>query len=135
MAETNKSKMMSEAEIIEAINADTLVSVSLGEGQPQKNVKLSTLASVVAGYLPYVTNKYTNEKDFNNIKSVGSYPFGVALSGFSNIPNVASLEGLLIVIKSTSSNNIIQIYIGIQDNSCHLRTCYNGAWISWKKIV
>ena len=89
----------------------------------------------VAGYLPYVTNKYTNEKDFNNIKSVGSYPFGVALSGFSNIPNVASLEGLLIVIKSTSSNNIIQIYIGIQDNSCHLRTCYNGAWISWKKIV
>ena len=38
MAETNKSKMMSEAEIIEAINADTLVSVSLGEGQPQKNV-------------------------------------------------------------------------------------------------
>ena len=49
MAETNKSKMMSEAEIIEAINADTLVSVSLGEGQPQKNVKLSTLASVVAG--------------------------------------------------------------------------------------
>ena len=49
MAETNKSKMMSEAEIIEAINSDSLVSVSLGAGQPQKNVKLSTLASVVAG--------------------------------------------------------------------------------------
>ena len=89
----------------------------------------------VAGYLPYVTNKYTGEKDFNNMTSVGSYPFGVALSGFSNIPNVGSLEGLLIVIKGTSSNNIIQIYIGVQDNSCHLRTCYNGAWISWKKIV
>lgn len=89
----------------------------------------------VAGNLPYVTNKYTSEKDFNNIKSVGSYPFGVALSGFSNIPSVGSLEGLLIVIKATSSNNLIQIYIGIQDNSCHLRTCYNGAWSSWKKIV
>lgn len=89
----------------------------------------------MAGNLPYVTNKYTSEKDFNNIKSVGSYPFGVALSGFSNIPSVGSLEGLLIVIKATSSNNLIQIYIGIQDNSCHLRTCYNGAWLSWKKIV
>lgn len=51
MAETNKSKLMSEAEIIEAINADSLVSVSLGAGQPQKNVKMSTLASVVAGYI------------------------------------------------------------------------------------
>ena len=48
MAETNKSELMSKAEIIEAINADSLVSVSLGAGQPQKNVKLSTLASVVA---------------------------------------------------------------------------------------
>ena len=53
MAETNKSKMMSEAEIIEAINSDSLVSVSLGSGQPQKNEKLSTLASVVAGLMPF----------------------------------------------------------------------------------
>ena len=51
MAETNKSELMSKAEIIEAINADSLVSVSLGAGQPQKNVKLSTLASVVAGLI------------------------------------------------------------------------------------
>ena len=56
MAETNKSKMMSEAEIIEAINSDSLVSVSLGSGQPQKNVKLSTLASVVAGVIGTATN-------------------------------------------------------------------------------
>ena len=49
MSEANKSLMLSEAEIIEAINSDSLISVSLGAGQPQKNVKLSTLASVVAG--------------------------------------------------------------------------------------
>ena len=49
MAETNKSQMLSEAEIIEAINQDSLISVSLGAGQPQKNVKMSTLASVAAG--------------------------------------------------------------------------------------
>ena len=55
MAEENKSQLISEAELIEAINADTLVSISLGAGQPQKNVKLSTLASVVAGLLPTAT--------------------------------------------------------------------------------
>lgn len=52
MAEANKSQLISEAELIEAINADILVSISLGAGQPQKNVKLSTLASVVAGLIP-----------------------------------------------------------------------------------
>ena len=51
MAETNKSQMLSEAEIIEAINRDSLISVSLGAGQPQKNVKMSTLASVAAGLI------------------------------------------------------------------------------------
>ena len=52
MAEENNSQLISEAELIEAINADTLVCISLGAGQPQKNVKLSTLASGVAGLLP-----------------------------------------------------------------------------------
>ena len=56
MAETNKSQLMSEAEIIEAINADSLISVSLGAGQPQKNVKMSTLASVAAGLIGVATN-------------------------------------------------------------------------------
>ena len=65
MAETNKSKLMSEAEIIEAINSDSLVSVSLGAGQPQKNVKMSTLASVVAGIIP------TNSQFYK--KSVGAW--------------------------------------------------------------
>lgn len=51
MAETNKSQLISKAELIEAINADSIISVSLGAGQPQKNVKLSTLASVVAGLI------------------------------------------------------------------------------------
>lgn len=49
MSEANKSLMLSEAEIIEAINSDSLISVSLGAGQPQKNVKMSTLATVAAG--------------------------------------------------------------------------------------
>ena len=40
MAEENKSQLISEAELLEAINEDTLVSISLGAGQPQKNVKL-----------------------------------------------------------------------------------------------
>ena len=63
MAETNKSKLMSEAEIIEAINSDSLVSVSLGAGQPQKNVKMSTLASVVAGKIQYRRYRYVSENN------------------------------------------------------------------------
>lgn len=51
MSEANKSLMLSEAEIIEAINSDSLISVSLGAGQPQKNVKMSTLATVAAGMI------------------------------------------------------------------------------------
>ena len=54
MSEANKSLMLSEAEIIEAINSDSLISVSLGAGQPQKNVKMSTLATVAAGLFPTV---------------------------------------------------------------------------------
>ena len=59
MAEENKSQLISEAELIEAINADSLVSISLGAGQPQKNVKLSTLASVVAGIIGEANNSNT----------------------------------------------------------------------------
>ena len=79
MAETNKSKMMSEAEIIEAINADTLVSVSLGEGQPQKNVKLSTLASVVAGVMninklyPFMPLGNVSVSEIDMLKGSGIY--------------------------------------------------------------
>ena len=92
------------------------------------------LASVVAGYLPYITNLYTNEQDFNNIKKVGSYSFGVNKEGYSNIPNVQSLEGVLVVIISVSNSNIYQIYLGIQDSSLHIRSCYNGVWQGWRKV-
>lgn len=67
MAETNKSKLMSEAEIIEAINSDSLVSVSLGAGQPQKNVKMSTLASVVAGLMDCVKCISTSKTNASSV--------------------------------------------------------------------
>ena len=80
MAETNKSKLMSEAEIIEAINSDSLVSVSLGAGQPQKNVKMSTLASVVAGQIlsGYVFRRVATA---NNAHSVSINTNGFSPSG------------------------------------------------------
>lgn len=88
----------------------------------------------MAGYLPYVSNRYTTERDFNNIKKVGSYPFGVSKEGYSNIPNVQSLEGVLVVIKSVSDLNIYQMYLGVQDSSIHIRSCYNGVWQGWIKV-
>lgn len=89
----------------------------------------------MAGYLPYISNQGTSEKDFNNIFNEGKYLFATAVDGYSNIPNVISLEGILIVVQSSSKLNCFQIYIGLQDKSFHFRTCYNGAWNSWKKIV
>ena len=86
MSESNKSQMLSEAEIIEAINADSLVSVSMGAGQPQKNVKMSTLASVAAGLIGEATPERaglmprsmsivgqwgTTSLDFNDCKDLG----------------------------------------------------------------
>ena len=65
MSEANKSLMLSEAEIIEAINSDSLISVSLGAGQPQKNVKMSTLATVVAGLLEISPLKVKSDSLYN----------------------------------------------------------------------
>ena len=47
MAETNKSGLISSAEVIEELNADTLISVAAGAGEPQKNAKLSSFASAL----------------------------------------------------------------------------------------
>jgi len=58
--------LMSEAEIIEAINADSLISVSLGAGQPQKNVKMSTLASVAAELMGLPGISIRKKKNTNN---------------------------------------------------------------------
>lgn len=88
----------------------------------------------MAGNLPYVRNSYTNEKDFNNINTAGFYPFGVSKEGYSNIPNVASLEGILVVIKSLSTANYFQMFLGIQDGSLHFRSCYNNSWKGWLKV-
>lgn len=91
----------------------------------------------MAGKLPYITNANVNtsENNFNNIKNIGSYPFAISKVGYSNIPDVESLEGLLMVIQAADTLNLIQIYIGVRDNSYHIRTCYNEKWASWKKIV
>lgn len=105
MAETNKSKMMSEAEIIEAINADTLVSVSLGEGQPQKNVKLSTLASVVAGQMNIIRmskNLSSNEKLVISSSSLGLIVVSSSSSGHSAI-YLGSSFGVVKVFETSES--------------------------------
>lgn len=47
MTETNQSGLISSAEVIEELNADTLISVAAGAGEPQKNAKLSSFASAL----------------------------------------------------------------------------------------
>lgn len=94
MSEANKSLMLSEAEIIEAINSDSLISVSLGAGLPQKNVKMSTLASVAAELIfgaastsnkKYIStsanNVYLLSIDISSISSVEGFPLKWELYG------------------------------------------------------
>lgn len=102
MAETNKSQMLSEAEIITAINADSLISVSLGAGQPQKNVKMSTLASVVAGLIP---------DGFNGILQGRVY---VEKGGFVSIP--MGKGGLIMVNANVLTSVISAAIVGTSGN-------------------
>ena len=146
MAETNKSKLMSEAEIIEAINSDSLVSVSLGAGQPQKNVKMSTLASVVAGlmgfnssFLGYVgaIGDYGTYKDVDNLPKNGYYD----VKGTSNITGTVPFQsyGLLMNISGIGTSGYgFQLLLANNSTSTGtriaMRVRINNTWIGWTTL-
>ena len=141
MAETNKSKMMSEAEIIEAINADTLVSVSLGEGQPQKNVKLSTLASVVAGVINTdSTLKNKTLSSFQGDKATGSCDdlltggMYYVTSNVTNKPSGVNENGLVLTL-GTLSNYRFQIFTPALSLDVYMRKFIFSAWTTWVKLT
>ena len=136
MAETNKSQLMSEAEIIEAINADSLISVSLGAGQPQKNVKMSTLASVAAGLMGH-------GGDYFKAK-------GTALGHADNLPNGCFLMknaesgdgypaswGVIVSFKTGDSQSIqfaFDASVPSEQRSISFRTQWDGVWSSWRNV-
>ena len=138
MAETNKSKMMSEAEIIEAINADTLVSVSLGEGQPQKNVKLSTLASVVAGNIGLDGNVYFkyrgNCSNPDNATNSGHYDYSNSSSAIGG-SNYGRLLCFYNAVFPTTWAWGVQFFLG-DNNTFSYRTSIrkSGEWTSWRTL-
>ena len=100
MEETNKSQMLSEAELIEAINANTLVSISLGKGQPQKNVTLSTLATVVAGIINPMFCRLTHNADFNTAIDGGEYSIADPNKTLGNNPGIR--YGVLVTFEADS---------------------------------
>ena len=137
MAEENKSQLISEAELIEAINADSIISVSLGAGQPQKNVKLSTLASVVAGLIGIkgfqatLANQtanllYAPKKNTSgvliafNTNDVTKYWFGLYNFVLNSKPTMSKISGTAsvnntndvgtVVFNDTSLNKFILMY-------------------------
>ena len=131
MAEENKSQLISEAELIEAINADSLVSMSLGEGQPQKNVKLSTLASVVAGLIGGFLDANKQASSANTAVSNGIYYIG---SNGSNAP-ISNDIGTVVVFKKSS--RIIQHYYSTTKKKFFLRFSEDSGttWSEWSEIV
>ncbi len=123
MAETNKSQMLSEAEIIEAINKDSLISVSLGAGQPQKNVKMSTLASVAAGLIGGLFKHRGNDVDANSQLESGLY---------QNASNCPSYYGMLLVFNS--GGVFLQIFT-TTDDKYYIRSLSVSGWSSWKQFA
>lgn len=137
MEETNKSQLISEAELIEAINADSIISVSLGAGQPQKNVKLSTLASVVAGLIGLDENFMRSRwgiygtTDANNIMSPGVYKLGWSSNtGCTNFPHNNYLYGTMIVFRFDA---VVCAQIIITSSEVWVREYYDG-WKSWIQL-
>ena len=130
MAEQNKSQLISEAELIEAINADSIISVSLGAGQPQKNVKLSTLASVVAGLVGLNDFlKFRGDKTDCNTTDVGVYKCSSPANGpySSDIGILVSLQGL------ASGVYMLQLYGSLLQQSLHYRFKVDASWTPWKQ--
>lgn len=121
MAEQNKSQLISEAELIEAINADSIISVSLGAGQPQKNVKLSTLASVVAG----IIGVKPSNKAYEYCEFIAS---AIALEGvFTWSSGIAIIEGV------NAANGFKYFKIAVASNSDYLTS--NGIYLLESKGV
>ena len=131
MAEQNKSQLISEAELIEAINADSIISVSLGAGQPQKNVKLSTLASVVAGLFPFV--KFATTTSYNDANKILSPIVYLNMDILSNVPSEFRY-GTLICFGGW--DHAIQFYIPASGNNVlFFRQYSSGEWKNWTRIV
>lgn len=143
MAETNKSKMMSEAEIIEAINSDSLVSVSLGAGQAQKNVKLSTLASVVAELLSdsqcrSIVNSAINIAE--NLENVDLNTITKRTRAFvksgTNLPSSGGSWWLLEVEYFRTQLYVVQrVYAYSSIGTSYQRVLRDGAWSSWVQLT
>ncbi len=136
MSEANKSLMLSEAEIIEAINSDSLISVSLGAGQPQKNVKMSTLATVAAGIMsnnglfPFVNSIVTNVDAISKsgiyayndttMNTVLGYTWGMVIH-FENNQNWGTFQ-----IATTNKDN---------DNVLYFRKRLSANWGNWVPLM
>ena len=130
MAEENKSQLISEAELIEAINADSIISVSLGAGQPQKNVTLSTLASVVAGVISPL--KIIQAPSSIDDTATGLYYFNKS-STTGTFPNLTFNFGLILCLKASGVCNQFLFPTTYQGKIFH-RIRYESQWKDWKEI-
>lgn len=143
MAETNKSQLISEAELIEAINADSIISVSLGAGQPQKNVKLSTLASVVAELLSdsqcrSIVNSAINIAE--NLENVDLNTITKRTRAFvksgTNLPSSGGSWWLLEVEYFRTQLYVVQrVYAYSSIGTSYQRVLRDGAWSSWVQLT
>lgn len=132
MSEANKSLMLSEAEIIEAINSDSLISVSLGAGQPQKNVKMSTLASVAAELIPFpFINGVT--ADVSSLSKSGLYAYNDATMNTA----LGYTWGMVIHFQNAQNWGTFQLAVSNKDGdfNIYFRKRSSGGWSNWISLI
>lgn len=144
------SDLISNAELVSTLTADSIVSVSTGVGQPQKNIKVSDLATVVAALLPTATfslrglmptrsaiilTSFLGIGDNANaalkIKSDGGFSFLLALpvsQGITNLIYVASNMGNSAFVGWTKIFTSMTIRVGYDSSSnIYIQRQYRGA--------
>ena len=140
------SDLISNASLVSTLTGDAVVSVATGVGQPQKNIKLSDLASVVAGMLGVTDYSLFRQYTWSS-GDLDNAPHGIVnvqcwenTSSFSNMPiSDRNANAIVYTFRNKYENSSIlsafQFFLhGYKNGICYFRCYSNNVWSSWKVI-
>lgn len=137
------AKMISQGDLIVSVTDTTLISVSEGESQPQKNITFSNFANAVANAI--AEEKFNNafSGDLNELKTDGQYYINYdAVGAVTNIPSDIVANEIKAIVKVelavNASNHASYINQELTDvNTGFTYTRNNNSlentWSEWKR--
>ena len=136
------SDLISNASLVSTLTGDAVVSVATGVGQPQKNIKLSDLATVVAGMLPGLLTNWFQPRttlrgsaDADSIKETGIYRVAWEGSGSANFPlNMNSYFYGFMLVFALGGGDFVQIVINESNQICVRQLFDSAYWRPWIQI-